>query len=190
MKPFFITAHYLDSLEHSGDVWGKIEASFYYRIPNSKVTDETGITDSVKINQEGCLPCWSFGGLDRDFKNGLSNAAYSPPNAKGVKFTEIMEDKELCPDVYYYGEAEWWKKKKVFGIVRFERDEKDNMVLREPETDRDDIRRRVLIINDNIKEELRKSGLDLEHTTAFDECSGRYNSFGFFTDGKLDMFCV
>lgn len=193
VKPFFITAHYLDSLEHSGDVWGKIEASFYYRIPNSKVTDETGITDSVKINQEGCLPCWSFGGLDRDFKNGLSNAAYiARQMQKGVKFTEIMEDKELCPDVYYYGEAEWWKKKKVFGIVRFERDEKDNMVLREPETDRDDIRRRVLIINDNIKEELRKSGLDLEHTTArLMNAPGDITPLAFFTDGKLDMFmCI
>ena len=111
---------------------------------------------------------------------------------KGVKFTEIMEDKELCPDVYYYGEAEWWKKKKVFGIVRFERDEKDNMVVREPETDRDDIRRRVLIINDNIKEELRKSGLDLEHTTArLMNAPGDITPLAFFTDGKLDMFmCI
>lgn len=191
VKPFFITAHYLDSLEHSDDVWGKIEASFYYRIPNSKVTDETGITDSVKINQEGCLPCWSFGSLDRNFKDGLSNAAYiARQMQKGVKFAELMEDKELCPDIYYYGEAEWWIKKKVSGIVRFERDEKGNMVLRDSETDRDDIRRRVLIINDNIKEELRKSGLDLEHTTVrLMNAPGDIGTpLAFFTDGKLEMF--
>lgn len=117
VKPFFITAHYLDSLEYSGDVWDKIVASFYYRIPNSKVTDETGITDSVKINQEGCLPCWCFGPLDRKFKDRLSNAAYiARQMQKGVKFTELMEDKELCPYVIYYGEAEWWKKRKYPGL--------------------------------------------------------------------------
>lgn len=190
VKPFFITAHYLDSLEHSGDLWDKIMVSFYYRIPNSKVTDETGITDSVKINQEGCLPCWCFGPLDRKFKDGLSNAAYiARQMQKGVKFTELMEDKELCPYVIYYGEAEWWKKKKVSGIVQFERDEKGNIVLRSSDTDRYDMRKWALVIDDNIKEELRKSGLDLEHTTArLMNAPGNTDPLAFFTDGKQDMF--
>lgn len=190
VKPFFITAHYLDSLEHSGDVWGKIEASFYYRIPNNKVTDEIGITDSVKINQEGCLPCWSFGPLHRDFKDGLSNATYiARQMQKGLKFTELMEDKELCPSVAYYGEAEWRKKKKVSGIVQLERDKKGNMVLRSPDTVRYDMRTMVLIIDDNVKEELGKSGLDLEHTTARLMYAPGYSyPLAFFTDGKLDLF--
>lgn len=98
MKPFFITAHNLDALEKSGDVWGKIEASFYYRIPNGKVIDETGITDSVEINREACLPCWEFEEFKSNFKDGLSTTAYMARQMeKGVKFTELMEDKEPAP---------------------------------------------------------------------------------------------
>ena len=110
VKPFFITAHNLDALEKSGDVWGKIEASFYYRIPNGKVIDETGITDSVEINREACLPCWEFEEFKSNFKDGLSTTAYMARQMeKGVKFTELMEDKELCPNITYYGEERWGK---------------------------------------------------------------------------------
>lgn len=120
VKPFFITAHNLDALEKSGDVWGKIEASFYYRIPNGKVIDETGITDSVEINREACLPCWEFEEFKSNFKDGLSTTAYMARQMeKGVKFTELMEDKELCPNITYYGEAKWREKVTKSVIVTF-----------------------------------------------------------------------
>lgn len=249
VKPFFITAHNLDALEKSGDVWGKIEASFYYRISNGKVTDETGIADSVEINREACLPCWDFEEFKSNFKDGLSTTAYMARQMeKGVKFTELMEDKELCPNITYYGEARWGEKvtksvivtfhsngdigcveryltedeeqlplvagetrlrktKRLSGIVKFERNEKGDMVLRSPDVNEYDICNICLIIDDNVKEqqwgwgydmeyktaymvkiqeELRKSGLDLEHTTA--RLVNMWAPLAFFTDGEKDMF--
>ncbi|MEB3373298.1 hypothetical protein SFC43_07780 [Bacteroides sp. CR5/BHMF/2] len=82
------------------------------------------------------------------------------------------------------------------------------MTLRSPDADEYDICDMCLIIDDNvqerlhgrwyimedkiaymieIQEELRKSGLDLEH---YNSTSGENagNSFRFFTDGKKDMF--
>lgn len=38
---------------------------------------------------------------------------------KGVKFTELMEDKELCPNITYYGEARWREKVTKSVIVTF-----------------------------------------------------------------------
>lgn len=249
--PFLITAHNLDALENSGEVWGKIEASSYYRIPNSKVIDETGITDSVEINREACLPCWKFEEFKSDFKDGLSTTAYMARQMeKGVKFTELMEDKELCPNITYYGEARWGKKvtesvivtfhsngdigvvnkyltedeeqlplvagetrlrrtKRLSGIVEFKQNEKGDMVLRNPDAYEYDICDMCLIIDDNVKErlwgrwydmehktaymlgiqeELRKSGLDLEHTTARLVQMSYGTPLAFFTDGKQDMF--
>ena len=36
-----------------------------------------------------------------------------------MKFTELMEDKELCPNITYYGEARWREKVTKSVIVTF-----------------------------------------------------------------------
>lgn len=191
IRPFFITTHYLDSLEHSGNVWEKIEASFYHRIPNSRIIDPTGIMDSVKINQEGCIPVWGFGAHIKGFKDGMSNAAYIVRLMKqGRKFHDMMDDAELCRK-RYEGEAEWKEKKRFAGVVYLDEDERGNIILA-----RDYFRhsyytlyRTALIITDEVKQELEKSGLNLEKMTArCFEFPGLDAPAAYFTDGEQEKF--
>ncbi|MHC8416126.1 hypothetical protein [Bacteroides hominis] len=190
IKPFLITTHYLDSLEQRGDVWGKIEASYYLRIPNSKIIDRTGVMDSVNVNQEGCLPVWDFGAFQRNFKDGMSNKAYIIRLIKqGKKLHDIMNDTKLCRKIYE-GEAEWKDKKRFAGVIFLKEDEQGNITL--PEDSKHTyftLYKMALTIDDDVKEELKKSGLNLEKTTAHSiTFPGASDPVAYFTDGEQERF--
>lgn len=190
IRPFFITTHYLDSLEHSGNVWEKIEASFYHRIPNSRIIDRTGVMDSVKINQEGCIPVWGFGAHIKGFKDGMSNTAYIVRLMKqGRKFHDIMDDAELCRK-RYEGEAKWKEKKRFAGVIFLDEDERGNIILsRDFRHSYYTLYRTALTITDEVKQELEKSGLNLEKTTTrCVEFPGLSAPVAYFTDGKQEKF--
>lgn len=189
VKPFLVTKHYLDSLEQS-DVWGKIVASYYWRVPDSHVVDHTGVTDSVKVNQEGCIPVWSFGGRVKNFKGSMSNTEYIVRLMKqGKKLYELMDDAELC-EKYYLGEAEWTKKKKFAGVIILHGDEQGNLTTYDDSVlDYYTLYDKALVMTDELKEELKNSGLDLEKTTARSiNFPGIGDDVVFFTDGKLEKF--
>lgn len=190
IRPFLATAHYLDSLEHSAEVWGKIEASYYQRIPNGRIIDSTGVMDTVKVNQEGYLPIWSFGGLQKDFKNGMSNKAYIVRlMKKGKKLYDLMNDAELCHKICL-GEAEWKNKKRFAGVIYFSEDEQGNITL--PEDSKyphSTLYGYAFTIDDNVKKELKESGLNLEKTIARAvNFPGSSDKVVYFTDGELERF--
>lgn len=190
IKPFFITKEYLDRLEQSGNLWDKIEASFYLRIPAGRLMDPSGMTDSVKVNQEGCLPMWSFGGYIKDFKNCKSNVDYILRLMKqGKKLYEMMEDSELCQK-HYKGEAEWTGEKTFSGTVSLYEDQEGNLTIRKDSKNNiNTLYDFALSLTAEIKEELKNSNLHLEKTTArCFEFPGESSPAVYFTDGKHEVF--